>query len=109
MYKIDKLNEYAKLVAENREKNAALEPRRMTAEEKENLLAAFHPDYKQDEFTVLSAGINKGDKVPTQLAELLQGKSRITADQVDLTNPDYDTDVLIIGGGGAGAGSAHHR
>ena len=106
MYKIEKLNELAKIVAEKRADNAALEPRRMTAEEKDDLLAHFHPDYKQDEFTVLSAGVNKGDKVPTQLAELLQGKSRISADDMDLASPDYETDVLIIGGGGAGASAA---
>ncbi len=106
MYKIDKLNELAKVVAEKRAANAELEPRRMTAEEKDDLLAHFHPDYKQEEFTVLSAGVNKGDKVPTQLAELLQGKSRISAADVDLTAPDYDTDVFIIGGGGAGASAA---
>ena len=106
MYKIEKFNELAKIVAEKRAANADLEPRRMTAEEKDNLLATFHPDYKREEFTVLSAGVNKGDKVPTQLAELLQGKSRISAADVDLNAPDYDTDVLIIGGGGAGASAA---
>lgn len=106
MYKIEKLNELAKIVAEKRAANAALDPKRMTAEEKDTLLATFHPDYKQEEFTVLSAGVNKGEKVPTQLAELLQGKSRISASDVDLSAPDYDTDVLIIGGGGAGASAA---
>ena len=106
MYKIDRLNELAKIVAAKRPENTALEPRRMTAEEKDELLANFHPDYKQGEFSVLSAGVNKGEKVPTQLAELLQGKSRISAADVDLNNPDYDTDVLIIGGGGAGASCA---
>ncbi|MCM1528919.1 MAG: FAD-binding protein [Alistipes sp.] len=106
MYKIEKLNELAKVVAEKREANAKLEPRRMTADEKDALLAQFHPDYKQDEFTVLSAGVNKGEKVPTQLAALLQGKSRISAADVDLSSPDYETDVLIIGGGGAGASAA---
>jgi len=79
MYKVEKLNELAKVVAAKRADNAALEPRRMTADEKDNLLASFHPDYKQNEFTVLTAGVNKGDKVPTQLAALLQGKSRISA------------------------------
>lgn len=106
MYKIEKLNELAKKVAEKRPENAVLEPRRMTAEEKDALLAEFHPDYKQDEFTVLSAGVNKGEKVPTQLANLLQGKSRVDVSKIDLSNPDYDTDVLIIGGGGAGSSCA---
>ncbi|MGN0580538.1 MAG: FAD-dependent oxidoreductase [Ruminococcus sp.] len=106
MYKIDKLNELAKVVAEKRPENASMEPRRMTADEKDTLLATFHPDYKQGEFSVLKAGVNKGEKVPTQLAELLQGKSRINSSDVDLSAPDYDTDVLIIGGGGAGTSAA---
>ena len=50
MYKIEKLNELAKIVAEKRAENASLEPRRMTAEEKDSLLAEFHPDYKQNEY-----------------------------------------------------------
>jgi len=106
MYKIDRFNELAKIVAEKRPVNAPMEPRRMTADEKDALLAEFHPDYKQGEFSVLEVGANKGEKVPTQLASLLQGHSRINPDDVDLSNPDYDTDVLIIGGGGAGASAA---
>ena len=89
-----------------REKNIALEPERMTAQQKEELLAAYHPDYKQDEFSVLEIGPNKGEKVPHELAEMLQAHSRITADSVDLSKPDYDVDVLIIGGGGAGSSAA---
>ena len=89
-----------------RDNNIALEPDRMTAQQKEDLLSAFHPDYKKDEFDVLKIGPNKGDKVPTELAELLQAHSRITAESVDLSNPTYETDVLIIGGGGAGASAA---
>ncbi len=89
-----------------REKNIALEPERMTAKQKEDLLAAFHPDYRKDQFSELKIGPNKGEKVPTELAEILQAHSRITADSVDLTKPDYETDVLVIGGGGAGASAA---
>lgn len=89
-----------------RSKNIAYEPERMTAKQKEDLLAAFHPDYKADQFEVLKIGPNKGDKVPTELASMLQAHSRITAESVDLTKPDYDTDVLVIGGGGAGTSAA---
>ncbi len=101
-----KIYESMKKVEAAREANTAFEPRRMTAEEKETLLATYHPDYKQSEFEVLKAGVNKGGKVPTELASLLQGKSRISASDVDLTKIDYDVDVLIIGGGGAGASAA---
>lgn len=89
-----------------REKNIAMEPERMTATQKEELLAAYHPDYKADEFEILKIGPNKGEKVPTELAEMLHAHSRIKADSVDLTNPDYDVDVLVIGGGGAGSSAA---
>ncbi len=81
-------------------------PRRMTAEEKEQVLAAFHPDHIQSQFATLQIGPNKGEKVPLELAEILQANSRINPDEIDLSNPDYDTDVLIIGGGGAGSAAA---
>ena len=98
--------ESMKKVAANREANAVLEPRRMTADEKDTLLATYHPDYKQNEFRVLTVGPNKGEKVPTELCGLLQADSRIKDMKIDLEHPDYDTDVLIIGGGGAGASAA---
>ena len=90
--------ESMKKVEAARAENAAFEPRRMTAEEKDNLLKTYHPDYKQDEFSVLQIGPNKGEKVPTELAALLQAKSRVNPDEIDLGHPEYDTDVLIIGG-----------
>ena len=102
----EQFKESLALVEAAREKNIALEPTRMTAEQKETVLASFHPDYKQDQFSVLTIGPNKGDKVPTELAEILQAHSRITKDSVCLECPDYDCDVLVIGGGGAGASAA---
>ena len=105
MYNKEMLESMEK-VAAARAKNAELEPRRMTAEEKDTLLATYHPDYKDGEFRTLKIGPNAGEKVPTELAELLQAHSRIKADSVNLDNPDYDVDVLIIGGGGAGASAA---
>ena len=98
--------ESMKKVAAKRAENAALEPRRMTADEKDTLLATYHPDYKQNEFSVLEIGANKGEKVPTELAALLQANSRIKPEDVDLDRNDYDVDVLVIGGGGAGSSAA---
>ena len=98
--------ESMKKVEAAREANLALEPRRMTAEEKDALLSAYHPDYKESEFETLKIGVSRGDKVPHELADLLQGKPRIGAGDADLTKIDYDTDVLIIGGGGAGSSAA---
>ena len=38
--------ESIKKVEANRKANTDFEPRRMTAEEKDTLLATYHPDYK---------------------------------------------------------------
>lgn len=86
--------------------NIAYEPVRMTAQEKDDLLAAYHPDYKKSEFSTLQIGPNKGEKVPHELCEMLQAHSRISAADIDLDDIKYDVDVLIIGGGGAGASAA---
>jgi len=118
MYLDPKMQESIKKVELAREKNITLTPRRMTAEEKEELLKTYHPDYKEEQFRDLRFGPNKGEKVPLELADLLESSSRLLAsdygcsaknsplDTLTLAEPDYDTDVLIIGGGGAGCAAA---
>lgn len=79
---------------------------RMSAKEKEELLQEYHPDYRESGFKTLEVGVNKGDKVPVELAELLQAPSRISSEQLNLLDLDYDVEVLVIGGGGAGTAAA---
>ena len=62
---------------------------RFTAEEKGELLRQYHPDYHEEGFAVLTAGPNKGDKVPKELAALLQGKSRMDTADVDLDHIQF--------------------
>lgn len=95
-----------KKVEATREERMKTEPRRMTAEEKDDVLQKFHPDFKMEGFEQLQMGPNKGEKAPVELAALLQGKSRLSGKEVSLKAPDYDADVLIIGGGGAGCSAA---
>ena len=107
MYQDKNIAESMRLVEAARAENIKLDPRRMTADEKQTLLATYHPDYRQDQFSVLKMGPNAGEKVPVELAALLQGKSRLESRNVpDLNTPDYDVDVLIIGAGGAGTSAA---
>ncbi len=106
MYTDPKMLESIRKVEAARAENIKLDPRRMTAEEKDVLLKTYHPDYRENQFTVLDFGPNKGEKVPTELAALLEGTSRILNKKIDLSCPDYDTDVLIIGAGGAGCSAA---
>ena len=95
-----------KKVEATRQERLGMEPRRMTAEEKDALLKAYHPDYREDGFDTIKIGPNKGEKVPKELGHLLHSNSRLLHHPIDLTKIDYDTDVLIIGGGGAGASAA---
>ncbi|MBR6740346.1 MAG: FAD-binding protein [Clostridia bacterium] len=89
-----------------RKENIAFTPERMTAEQKQSLLQAYHPDYRKEEFVSLKVGPNKGEKVPRELADMLQAHSRLAGEEIDLSKPDYDVDVLVIGGGGAGSAAA---
>ena len=78
----------------------------MTAEEREKVLNDFHPDYKPDARREIRIGVNKGEKITTEVADMLESHSRINPDGFDLSNPDFETDILIIGGGGAGCVAA---
>jgi len=69
------------------------------------LLRQFHPDYYPDTLTNLRVGPNRGDPCHRQLAQLLEADARI--DEADLAGaPIQGTDILVIGGGGAGCAAA---
>ena len=95
-----------KKVEATRAQRMGMEPRRMTAEEKSELLKAYHPDYREEGFKEIKIGPNKGQKAPVELVDLLHSNSRLLNENIDLTKIDYDVDVLVIGGGGAGASAA---
>ena len=107
MYKYteQQLESMKKVEATRQERLNNLFPR-MSAEAKEAVLKENHPDYIESAYETLQVGPNKGDEVLHELAALLQGKSRVLGKKIDLAHPDYDTDVLVIGGGGAGASAA---
>ena len=59
--------ESVKKVEASRAERMKTEPRRMTAEEKDELLKEFHPDYRTEAFTEIKIGPNKGQKAPEEL------------------------------------------
>ena len=67
MYTDPKIQESIRKVEAARAENVKLSPARMSAEEKENLLKTFHPDYRENQFTTLRIGPNKGGKVPREV------------------------------------------
>jgi succinate dehydrogenase/fumarate reductase flavoprotein subunit len=79
---------------------------RISAEERDVIVPKFHPDYRKEQFRELRIGPNKGETAPLEIADLLEGNSRIDPDRIDLDDVDYDVDVLVIGCGGAGGAAA---
>jgi succinate dehydrogenase/fumarate reductase flavoprotein subunit len=77
----------------------------MSLEERQTLLNGFHPDYIQEGMREIKVGASKGNRTPNELADILEGRSRVSPD-FDLSQPEFETDVLVIGGGGAGASAA---
>jgi len=74
--------------------------------EKQELLQRFHPDYVASAMREIRVGPNRGDRTPRELAVLLEAPSRLRSLSLDLTQVDYEADVLVIGGGGAGCAAA---
>jgi len=66
----------------------------------------YHPDFKEEGRSEIKVGPSKGYKIAGEMVSLIHAKSRVNPDLVDLTKPDFETDVLIIGGGGAGTAAA---
>ncbi|MEE8354741.1 MAG: FAD-dependent oxidoreductase [Candidatus Bathyarchaeia archaeon] len=78
----------------------------MTADEKDKVLQDWHPDFKSDQKRALKIGPSKGMLMPHEVADNLEAHTIIKPGDIDLSNIDYDVDVLIIGAGGTGLSAA---
>lgn len=79
---------------------------KLKPEEKKALLEKFHPDYKPGTTRKLLVGANKGEPIVNELGEVVEAYSRVNPAKIDISTVGIQTDVLVIGGGGAGAASA---
>lgn len=93
-------------VEETRKNRLNNEFPRMSADDKAALLREHHPDFRDGDKLNLRFGANKGERVPKVLAEVMESPSRLRLSAVNLKEPDYKTDVLVIGGGGGGVTAA---
>ena len=78
----------------------------ISTEERDRIVYKYHPDHEEKGKRKLLIGANKGQVVSEELADQLEGNSRINPEKIDLNKTDYDTDVLVIGSGGAGLSAA---
>ena len=72
---------------------------------KDTLIHQYHPDYKKEAYREINIGPNQGERTVYELANLLEAQSPVPENMRDLL-PDYTADLLVIGGGGAGATAA---
>jgi len=78
----------------------------LSAEARAELLEAWHPDYKADRKREVAVGPSKGDRMPHEVVDLLEARPSVEPAAVDLSSPDFDVSVLILGGGGAASVAA---
>ena len=95
-----------RLVEKKREENMSKPVKAMSMNAREEVLNKYHPDYRKDTKRELKVGINKGTILYNGIVDLLEARTVIDPKDVDLSKIDYDIDLLIIGGGGAGTVAA---
>jgi succinate dehydrogenase / fumarate reductase flavoprotein subunit len=78
----------------------------MTADEKQQILKDYHPDWKMEQKRELKIGKSKGKLMPHEVADILEAHPSIDPTKINLDEINYDVDVLIIGAGGAGLSAA---
>ncbi|MCK5553639.1 MAG: FAD-binding protein, partial [Deltaproteobacteria bacterium] len=64
------------------------------------------PDYQPESRREIRVGPYKGYAVYHEIVDLLEARSRIDPESIDLSKVTDETDVLVIGGGGAGTSAA---
>ena len=102
----ESMQESLRLVEKTRPDRVGKALPEMTADEKEKILQDWHPDFKSDQKRALKIGPSKGMLMPHEVADNLEAHTIIKPGDIDLSNIDYDVDVLIIGAGGAGLSAA---
>ena len=78
----------------------------MSMKAREEILNKYHPDYMKGTKRELKVGRDKGTILYNGIVDLLEARTVIDSKDVDLSKIDYDVDLLIVGGGGAGTVAA---
>lgn len=106
---IDGYPEYMRKLIEKpektREKRLHYTPPAMSMKERDEVLQV-HPDFATGGKRTLSIGPNKGERAPHEVADLLEAYPLVEQGDVDLSSVDFETKLLIVGGGLAGTSAA---
>jgi len=102
----DYMMESIKLVEKKREKNMKTPVKPMSLKDREEILSKYHPDYMKETKRKVRIGPDKGKLLYNGIVDLLEAKPVLSSKDADLSKIDYDVDILIVGGGGAGTVAA---
>ena len=91
--------------AQNRQSNLNFAFPPLSDCDKELLLKSSHPDFDEALFSTIKKGKNSGEKAPALLCEKLNGSAPIY-NITPRSDFDFETDVLVLGSGGAGLSAA---
>ena len=105
------LREFMKVVEKTRpvrleRKRKGQEFPELSLADRQERLKKYHPDFIEGTRREIKAGPNKGYAIAHEYVNILEAYSRVNPDVIDLTQADYETDVLVIGAGGAGTAAA---
>lgn len=78
----------------------------LTLAQRKEWLDRYHPDFKKEGKREVKVGPNRGDFLPEEVVDILESRSRVNSKAIDLSSVDIETDILVIGGGGAGTAAA---
>lgn len=78
----------------------------MSLAERDEILNNFHPDYRKEGKRQIKIGPSQDERMPHEFADIIEAHPLVQPGDVDLSQVDYDIDLLIIGGGGAGTVAA---
>ena len=94
------------VVHQTREARRSVTFPKLSPAERDTLIKKYHPDHRAHAYRPIKFGPNAGQLTVTEVAALLEGGSPVPSG-LDLI-PEYTTDVLVVGGGGAGCAAALH-
>jgi len=77
----------------------------LSLDERKDMLQ-HHPDVKEEGRREVKVGPSKGYRIAHEMADVLEANTRVDPSKIDLSRVDYETDVLVIGGGGAGTAAS---
>ncbi len=104
-YPSDMLESIKRLEA-SRKRRLQQEIPRLTLDQRVDLLKKFHPDHRSGAMVEINVGKNQGSRASRELSEVLEAYSLIQPDNFDFNQDECETDVLVVGAGGAGCSAA---